>query len=115
MLRIIRFSVLVVCFASMLFAQGGYAVISGRVQDTSNAVIPGVAIAAQNVSTDVIFKTVSNGVGYYIFTNLIPGTYTVTVQHPGFKNLEQPEDWCCKLAITWMLTSFWNWVNRHSG
>jgi hypothetical protein len=89
MLQVIRFGILPLCFASILFAQGGYAVVNGRVQDASNAVIPGVAVTARNVNTDVALNSVSNGDGYYTFTNLVPGTYTITVHHPGFKNLER--------------------------
>lgn len=93
MLRTIRFcilfSILLGCLASAVFAQGGYAVVSGRVEDASSAVIPGVAVAAQNISTGVTLNSVSNDEGYYTFTNLIPGTYTITVRHSGFKDLER--------------------------
>jgi Carboxypeptidase regulatory-like domain/TonB-dependent Receptor Plug Domain len=89
MSRTIRFSILLACFASILCAQGGYGMVSGRVLDASTAVVPGVAVAALNVSTGVIVNSVSNAQGYYTFTNLIPGTYTITAQRSGFKNLER--------------------------
>jgi hypothetical protein len=89
MSRLIRISVVMVCFASILSAQGGYAMVSGRVQDPSTAVVPDVAVTARNVSTGVILNSLSNGQGYYTFTNLIPGTYAITAQRSGFKNLER--------------------------
>ncbi|HEX4230276.1 MAG TPA: TonB-dependent receptor [Bryobacteraceae bacterium] len=89
MLRIIRLSWLIPFSASMLLAQGGYAVVSGQVQDTSAAVIPNVPVNARNVSTDVIFHTVSNAQGYYTFLNLVPGTYSITAHLAGFKDLER--------------------------
>src|ERR1700761_4504418 len=85
----IRVSILVAFSASIVFAQGGYAVVSGRVQDTSAAVVPNVPVNAQNTGTGVIFHSVSNAEGYYSFLTLIPGTYTITAQQPGFKNLER--------------------------
>ncbi len=89
MQQMTRIGVLLVCSASILCAQGGYAMLSGRVQDASTAVVPGVAVTARNISTGVTLNSVSNGQGYYTFTNLIPGTYAITAQRSGFKNLER--------------------------
>src|ERR1035441_3775834 len=89
MLQTIRFSVLVACFASILAAQGGYAIVSGRVQDTSTAVVPGVQVSARNANTGVVVNSLSNAEGYYTFTNLVPGTYSITARRAGFKNLER--------------------------
>src|SRR5258708_35664980 len=90
MLRMIgRFVVVLVCFAPVLSAQSGYAIVSGRVKDASGAVMPGAVITAQNVNTNVVLNAVTNGEGYYTFADLIPGTYPVRAQAPGFKNLER--------------------------
>ena len=90
-LRTIRFSLLLVISASMLFAQGGYAVVNGRVLDASSAVMPNVPVTARNISTGVVFNSVSNGEGYYTFLNLIPGNYTINARQQGFKNLERTD------------------------
>jgi Carboxypeptidase regulatory-like domain/TonB-dependent Receptor Plug Domain len=89
MVRIVWISVLLTCLAPALLAQGAYAALSGIVKDSTNAVIPGVGVTALNVNTDVTYKSVSNDIGYYLFTSLIPGTYTITVQQPSFKSLER--------------------------
>lgn len=85
----ILFIVASVCFTSILGAQGGYAIVSGRVQDMSKAVVPGVAVTARNLATEVSANSVSNSEGYYVFANLIPGTYAITAQRPGFRNFER--------------------------
>src|ERR1035437_858950 len=87
--RMVWISALLVCLGPALMAQGAYAVLSGLVKDSSNAVIPGAAVSARDVSTDVTYKSVSNDVGYYTFRTLIPGTYTITAQQPSFKTLER--------------------------
>jgi hypothetical protein len=84
--KTIRLSILLAFSASILSAQGGFAIVSGRVQDTSKAVVPSVAITARNVNTGVSVSSLSNSEGYYVFANLIPGTYAITAQQPGFKN-----------------------------
>jgi hypothetical protein len=89
MSRTVWFAVIFVCFAPALFSQGGYAIVSGRVQDTSGAVMPGVAVTARNINTDVTLAALSNRDGYYTFTNLVPGKYTITARQSGFKDLER--------------------------
>ncbi|MCC6861159.1 MAG: carboxypeptidase regulatory-like domain-containing protein [Bryobacterales bacterium] len=76
-------------YVSSLAAQTGNASINGQVQDTSGAVIPGVAITAKNVQTNVTRTTQSNAEGRYSITNLIPGTYNLTAEFQGFKNLQR--------------------------
>src|SRR5450759_1714237 len=90
MVRMIgRFAVVLVCFAPVLSAQGGNAIISGRVNDASGAVMLGAVVSAENVNTNVVLNATTNGEGYYTFAQLIPGTYTVTAQALGFKKLER--------------------------
>ena len=88
-LKLFRGIVLISAAVSSAFAQGGYAVVSGVVRDASSAVIPGATIRAQNINTSVTLTSVSNAVGYYTFTTLIPGTYTFTAQQPSFKVAER--------------------------
>lgn len=77
------------CLASLVFAQTGYAVVSGQLADATGAVIPGVSISARNVNTNVALDVTSNAMGYYTFANLIPGTYSITARFQGFKDLER--------------------------
>src|SRR5678816_397358 len=58
--------------------------ISGTVEDSSKALLPGVSVKAVNVQTGVESNTLSNESGAYTFPALIPGVYTVTASLPGF-------------------------------
>src|SRR5262245_61422658 len=62
-----------------------YGTITGIVTDTSQAVIPGVNVSAENNETKVVSKTVTNQTGTYTFLTLIAGTYALTVEQGGFK------------------------------
>src|SRR5438552_1097706 len=72
-------------FSASLLAQGGNAQLGGIVQDPSKALVPGVSITATNVDTNVTSTTVSNESGAYNFPVLLPGTYRVSAELPGFK------------------------------
>lgn len=57
--------------------------IAGTVRDTSGAVVAGAMIKVQS-ETGQSHATASDGAGYFRFTNLDPGHYTVSVQAQGF-------------------------------
>src|SRR5580765_4795478 len=68
-----------------LVAQEARGTLLGRVTDSTAALILGAKVDAQNVDTNVRFSSLTNRTGDYIFPLLVPGTYTVKVEHPGFK------------------------------
>jgi hypothetical protein len=59
--------------------------ISGIVRDAQGAVMPGVAMEAQNLSTNENTRTTSNETGYYAFPMVAVGTYKMTASFSGFK------------------------------
>ena len=59
--------------------------ITGRVNDKSGGVLPGVTVTATNVATNVSSTTVTTGEGLFTIPYLIPGTYTVAAELSGFK------------------------------
>src|SRR6267143_106825 len=64
--------------------------ITGTVQDTSGAVLPGVSVEA--TSPELIEKVrtaVTDGTGQYRIEDLRPGTYTVTFTLQGFNTLKR--------------------------
>src|SRR5438105_10940247 len=71
--------------ANHTFAQSSNASIGGFVQDVSQAFIPGVTVTATNTQTGVASITVSNESGTYNIPSLLPGTYKLTAELPGFK------------------------------
>ena len=59
--------------------------VTGRVNDKSGGVLPGVTVTATNVATNVSSTTVTTGEGLFTIPYLIPGTYTVAAELTGFK------------------------------
>src|ERR1041385_1714220 len=63
--------------------------ISGAVQDSSGAVLPGVEITATQTETGVSRMTVTNETGYYTLPNLPLGPYRMEAALPGFRSFVQ--------------------------
>jgi hypothetical protein len=79
----------VLCGAAALPGQTGNASLSGRITDTTGAVMPGVQVSVRNVETNVAQTTVTTPEGRFSVTNLIPGEYAVTAQFQGFRTAER--------------------------
>lgn len=76
----------VVCLLpAVAAAQTGNASIGGFVQDSSQAVIPGVTVTATNTQTGVVSKALTNETGTYTILSLLPGTYRLSAELPGFR------------------------------
>ena len=86
MTRIILATLLTACAA---FAQSQRASISGEVTDATGAVTVGAHVTATNVDTNVAATAVTNTSGIYVISNLEIGSYSVTVEHPGFRRYNQ--------------------------
>ncbi len=79
-----------VMMASPLAAQiGGNGSIQGVVSDPSGAAVPGAAVTATNVATNVSTIRTTTGSGYYVLSPLPAGEYRVTVKATGFEMLSQ--------------------------
>ena len=59
--------------------------VRGKVRDTNDRVIPGVAVLASEIRTGVARRTETNRAGEYLFANLQPGTYELVAEREGFK------------------------------
>lgn len=78
---------LLVCCAPV-FAQLTTGNLVGTVFDSTGAVIPNVPVTAKNEATNVESRAQTTGAGQYQFSNLPVGSYTVTVDAPGFQKAE---------------------------
>ena len=58
--------------------------ISGTVVDPSGAAVPGATLTVKQDATGFSATVVSNETGGYVFPNLLPGTYKLTVDAKGF-------------------------------
>ncbi len=58
--------------------------ILGAVNDASGAVIPSATLTLTDVAKGIQTKTQTNDDGNYVFVNLDPGLYSLSVEHTGF-------------------------------
>jgi hypothetical protein len=66
-------------------AGAGYGTITGRITDPSGAAVPGATVRIRDVTTNSTRSVVSNGTGLYVFSDVKPSTYDVTVTKSGFQ------------------------------
>ncbi len=71
------------------YAQFDRGTISGTIKDPQGGVIPGVTVNVTNTQTQQIRTTVSDGSGYFTFTNLQPGRYDISAEFEGFKKISR--------------------------
>jgi len=84
-------SLFLLSFPSVLRAQSINASLSGRITDSTKAVIANAKIAAISADTNVRHETTTNGSGEYTLANLPPGSYRLEVEKEGFKKLVKPD------------------------
>jgi len=68
-------------------AQIGTSTITGRVTDSSGAVIPGAAVQIVQTATNFTNNAITNDEGIYRVPSLQPGVYRITFEAQGFKRL----------------------------
>jgi hypothetical protein len=66
-------------------AQSAAADLSGTIQDQNKAVVPGATVTARNKATNQTRTVTSNDDGVYVFLNLPPTEYEITVEAANFK------------------------------
>src|SRR5439155_7537808 len=67
------------------FSQISNATVSGIIEDSTHAVLPGVTVVATNTATGVMSTVVTNESGAYNLPGLLPGPYKITAELPGFQ------------------------------
>jgi len=80
-------TILIAIFATAfaIHAQSNYAVVRGSIFDPEHRPIPGARIHMMTTETGVSREAASDGTGLYEIDGLEPGAYSLTVDHPGFK------------------------------
>lgn len=67
-------------------AQDTAAQLAGTVVDSSGGVIPQAHLIITNAGTNLTKQTDSDGTGAFVFRELAPGTYTLSVSASGFES-----------------------------
>src|SRR3989442_4907103 len=68
-----------------LCPQSTNASLTGRITDSSKAVVADAKVIVINTGTRIRYETITNQTGSYYVTNLPPGTYRIEVEKLGFK------------------------------
>jgi len=87
-LKIWGVSLIVAALASILQAQTTNATLLGSVHDATGAVIAGVNVSATNENTGETKTQLTNELGLYRFTTLLPGTWKIHAEAPGFRSAD---------------------------
>src|SRR5437016_1343512 len=77
--------VLLVMAAVPLAAQNVSATLNGTVRDVSGAVIVNAGVTLTNDATGASRAAHSNAEGYFVFTDLLAGNYSLALELSGFK------------------------------
>ena len=86
------FVALLLGFSTTTNAQTETGQISGTVLDQQGSSVPNAKIVIRNLGTGALRETASDDRGAFTVTNLLPATYSVLVEAPGFTKLDQRVD-----------------------
>jgi len=75
--------------ATLAFGQSATTSLRGVVKDPSGAVLPGAQVTLANKANGKTLDAIANNVGLYVFAQIPPARYTITVSSPGFSNLSK--------------------------
>ena len=86
---LVRVIFLVLLCAALSCAQTVNGVISGRVVDPGGLTIPGATVTVTREGTGESRQAKTPDTGDFVFTGMLPGTYSISVQAPGMKRLQE--------------------------
>lgn len=90
--RLLRFAcgfvLAVLCFTCAAMGQTETATVSGLITDSTGAVVTGAEVKLQSVDRGTTASGTTNNAGIYVFASVHPGPYQITVQKPGFKQVD---------------------------
>jgi Carboxypeptidase regulatory-like domain/TonB dependent receptor len=87
-----RFAMWLLClsfFPVIVLAQRGTGTVTGIVTDLTGGAVIGATVEVRSIATNAERQTVSTSSGLYSIPGLLPGTYTVSVEAPGFAPYDQ--------------------------
>jgi len=84
--------ILSLLFSVYAFGQAETGQVNGTVTDPSGAVVPNATVTLTNNGTGQTRTTQTSGNGIYRFTNLEPGSYSVTAESSGFAPFKRNVD-----------------------
>ena len=82
--RSLTILLMTLCLPRAADAQVLYGTLTGNVSDATGGVAVGARVEALNAGTNVVKTATTDDRGVYLFSDLQPGVYTVTIQAQGF-------------------------------
>lgn len=83
--RFLVASLLLIVLGFSVHAQTNNGAIAGSILDSSGGAVPDAQLTATGVGTNSVYNTVSSSTGAYRFSDLVLGTYNISVTAQGFK------------------------------
>src|SRR5258708_40299487 len=87
--RLVAVVAMLACFAFQARTQTSSATISGHLMDQSKGVVANAEATLTNEETNVTVTTRANGSGDFVFPDVQPGTFSVLIQAPGYKETKK--------------------------
>jgi hypothetical protein len=78
-------------FACLLQAQTSTGGVNGTITDKSGGAVAGATVKLINQGTRIVNQAQTNGTGYFVFINVQPGDYALSVEMAGFKTAQVPQ------------------------
>jgi hypothetical protein len=91
MRKLVSLFLLLAAVSGVAFAQGLTGQISGNVQDATGSAIVGAQVQLRNINTNAVREVTTGSSGDFLFTQLLPGVFEITVNAKGFKKFVQPQ------------------------
>lgn len=79
------------CCASFAYAQQVSGTINGVVKDSQQAAVANAKVTLSSAERGATREVVTGPEGAFVFAQVQPGSYTLTIESPGFKKFEQTE------------------------
>src|SRR5262245_54529114 len=90
-MRALCIVILFAAIAPRVSAQTLYGTLVGNITDPSGASIAGAKVSAANTATGFNREATTDDRGGYLFSDLQPGTYRITVTAQGFAGFTQTD------------------------
>ena len=81
----------VATFCPIARAQTGTGSVTGVITDASGSAVPNATVKIINNATRIVDQAQTNPAGYFVFINVRPGKYVLSVEGQGFKKAQVPE------------------------
>ncbi len=80
---------LVIAAAGIAQAQSYYGGLRGAVVDQNGGAVPNAKVSLTNEGTAAVHSVLSTSGGEFVFSEVIPASYTLSAESPGFKKFER--------------------------